>query len=356
MRWVRARWTLPAQSFPLTEEALSVPPPEPFSATDLADYYAFDNGLRSPRTHQWQVTLDQALGSAHRVSLAYVGAAARDLPYWHAYPVVPGGALRINAFSHDGRSDYNAMIAQYVRRLSRGLQGSLSYTWSHAIDVDSGDTRLPLPPPSLAPPSSNRGSADFDRRHVLYATASYRVPGHRAPEWLRPIASDWQIDVVATMRSGTPLTITSVRSLGDASYELRPDPVENIPVWIADPTGPTGQVLNLAAFAKPTEWRQGTLGRNTVRSSPLRQIDLSISRFVRVGERRLTVRLDAFNVLNVPSFGSPETDLDRGQAFGRPFQSYADALGTGTLTRGGLVPVQQVGGPRSIQLSLRFAF
>jgi hypothetical protein len=350
-----SRWTLPAQSFPLTEEALSVPPPEPFSATDLADYYAFDNGLRSPRTHQWQVTLDQALGSAHRVSLAYVGAAARDLPYWHAYPVVPGGALRINAFSHDGRSDYNAMIAQYVRRLSRGLQGSLSYTWSHAIDVDSGDTRLPLPPPSLAPPSSNRGSADFDRRHVLYATASYRVPGHRAPEWLRPIASDWQIDVVATMRSGAPLTITSTRSLGDATYELRPDPVEDIPVWIADPTGPTGETLNRAAFAAPTELRQGMLGRNTVRSSPLRQMDLSISRFVRVGERRLTLRLDAFNVLNVPSFGPPRTGLDS-LTFGRPQQSYADALGTGTLTGGGLTPVQQIGGPRSIQLSLRVAF
>ena len=128
-------------------------------------------------------------------------------------PVV-GGRVRINAFSDDGRSDYHAMLAQYVWRLSRGLQASLSYTWSHAIDLDSGDTLFPLPPPSLVPPSSNRGSADFDRRHVLHATASYRVPGHRAPEWLRPIASDWQIDVVAMVRSGTPLTITSSAIVG----------------------------------------------------------------------------------------------------------------------------------------------
>ena len=192
-----SRRTLLDQTFPLTAEALAAPPPDPFSDADQADYYAFDGGLRSPRTHQWQVTLDQALGSVQRIGLAYVGTAARDLPYWHAYAIAPGGPLRINAFSDDGRSDYHAMLAQYVRRLSRGFQASLSYTWSHAIDLDSGDTLLPLPPPSLVAPSSNRGSADFDRRHVLYATASYRVPGHRAPEWLRPLASDWQIDVAA---------------------------------------------------------------------------------------------------------------------------------------------------------------
>jgi hypothetical protein len=352
-----SRWTLGAQNFPLTAEALAVAPPDPFSDGDLADYYAFDDGLRSPRTHQWQVTLDQALGDVQRIGVAYVGTAARDLPYWHAYPL--GGVnLRINAISHDGRSDYHAMLAQYVRRLSRGLQASLSYTWSHAIDLDSGDNVVPLPPPSLVAPASNRGSADFDRRHVLHATATYRVPGHRAPEWLRPIASDWQVDAAAIYRSGAPLTITYQRALENGgNYVLRTDPVENVPVWIADATSPTGERLNPAAFAASTELRrQGMLGRNTLRGSPLRQIDLSLSRFVRVGERRLTLRLDAFNVLNVPNFGPPQTDRAQSTAFGKPFQSYAEALGTGTLTRGGLMPVQQAGGPRSIQVSLRFDF
>jgi hypothetical protein len=75
-----------------------------------------------------------------------------------------------------------------------------------------------------------------------------------------------------------------------------------------------------------------------------------------MGERRLTLRVDAFNVLNAANFGPPQTDYAQTSAFGRPFQSYADALGTGTLTRGGLMPVQQVGGPRSIQLTLRLDF
>jgi Carboxypeptidase regulatory-like domain/TonB dependent receptor len=351
-----SRWSLSPPGFPVPANALSMTPPDPLSASDLADYYSFDSGLRSPRTHQWQVTLDQALGPVQRVGLAYVGAAARDLPYWHAYPFSGSSELRINAFSPDGRSEYHAMLAQYARRLSGGLQASLSYTWSHAIDLDSGDSLLPLPPPLLVPTFTNRGSSDFDRRHVLHATASYRVPGHRAPEWLRPLASDWQVDVVAMYRSGTPLTVTSLRSLKNGGgYALRPDLVENTPLWTADAASVTGESLNLAAFIEPAELRQGTLGRNTLRSSPLRQIDLSLSRFVRVGERRLTLRLNAFNVLNIPNVGPPRTGLES-LGFGRPFLSYADALGTGTLTSGGLTPVQQVGGPRSIQMALRFEF
>lgn len=350
-----SRWTTSGQNFPLTWDASFTTPPEPLGSADLADYYSFDSGLQSPRTHQWQVTFDQSLGPSQRVGLSYVGAAARHLPYWHAHAIGP--ALRINAVSDDGRSDYHAMLAQYVRRLSNGFQASLSYTWSHAIDLDSGDTLSPLPPPSVVAPSSNRGSADFDRRHVLYATATYRVPGHRTPEWLRPIASDWQIDVSAMYRSGTPLTVTWLRALENEApqYVLRPDLIENVPLWIPDAASATGTRLNPEAFAAVTEPRQGTLGRNTLRGSPLRQVDLAISRFVRVGERRLTLRVDAFNVLNVANFGPPRTE-HTAAGFGRPFQSYADSLGTGTLTGGGLVPVQQVGGPRSIQVSLRFAF
>jgi hypothetical protein len=346
-----SRWQLFNQTLPLSPDALSAPLPEAFSADDQNDYYAFDNDLRSPRTRQWQVTLDQALGPVQRIGLAYVGAAASSLPYWYAYRFADTGAFRVNAISDDGRSDYHAMLAQYVRRLSRGLQATLSYTWSHAIDLDSGDATVPLPPPSLVDPASNRGSADFDRRHVLHATATYRVPGHRAPDWLRPIASDWQIDITTMYRSGGPLNVVSESSV----YSPRPDLVENVPIWIPDSTNPTGRTLNPAAFVASTGPGHGTLGRNSIRSSPLRQLDLSISRFVRLGERRLTLRADAFNVLNAPNFGPPRPGLGSSN-FGRPLQSYADALGRGTLTGGGLLPVQQVGGPRSIQLSLRLDF
>jgi hypothetical protein len=126
-------------------------------------------------------------------------------------------------------------------------------------------------------------------------------------------------------------------------------------VWIEDPSVPTGRRINPDAFVTPLEMRQGLLGRNTLRASWLRQVDLSLSRSIPLGSRiTARLRIDAFNIFNVPNFGAPYGLLNTPQ-FGKPYQSYADALGTGTLTLGGLTPIQQVGGPRTIQLGIRLS-
>ncbi len=231
------------------------------------------------------------------------------------------------------------MLAQYVRRLSSGFQASLSYTWSHAIDLDSGDTLLPLPPPSLvlAVIQSRIGgfrSSSRAARDGVVSRARASSAGVAAPDRVG-LADRCRR---RCMRSGAPLTITSSRALENGGvYALRPDLVENVPFWIAgrhECDGTTSESARRSPL--PRNSRQGTLGRNTLRSSPLRQIDLAVSRFVRVGERRLTLRLDAFNVLNIPNPSARLAPISTTPGFGRPFQSYADALGTGTLTGGGL--------------------
>jgi hypothetical protein len=98
---------------------------------------------------------------------------------------------------------------------------------------------------------------------------------------------------------------------------------------------------------------RGTLGRNALRAAPLRQLDVALSRrFSLAGRVTLQTRVDAFNVLNVVNPAAPEARLTFAN-FGRPEQTRADALGTGSLTRGGLTPVHQLGGPRSIQFGVR---
>jgi hypothetical protein len=334
--------TISNSTFPLPASELEGPSAAPFDSTDSNSYFALPRNLRPPRTYTRHIGIEQALGPLQRIDLSYVGAAGRDLIYWSAYPASRQGSLAvINAFSNDATSDYHALLAEYVRRLSHRLQARVAYTWSHAIDTDSGESVTPNLPVRISAPDKNRGSADFDRRHVLQAVASYRI------------GSDWQLDVMGSLRSGAPVSVLTAIPFGPAVYTVRPDLVPDVPLWIDSKASPTGQRLNAKAFAIQSESRQGTLGRNTVHAFALRQLDLSLARSMRLGTRvRAQFRIDAFNVLNVPNIGPPSTRLNL-VSFGVPTKTYAQALGTGTLTGGGLTPVLQVGDARSIQFGIR---
>jgi hypothetical protein len=66
-------------------------------------------------------------------------------------------------------------------------------------------------------------------------------------------------------------------------------------------------------------------------------------------------KAEFFNLFNHPNFGDPEGALDSPDTFGRSLRMYGRSLGSGG-TLGGLNPLYQVGGPRSMQLSLRMRF
>ncbi len=177
---------------------------------------------------------------------------------------------------------------------------------------------------------------------------------------MKTLTRDWQLDLGWSLRSGAPYSVTVTQDVGYGSYTVRPDLVSDA-VWKDFPTDPTKRVLNSTAFAPPPSSLsqpslQGTLQRNTFRAPPLHQVDLAVSRaFSLHGHAMLRLRVDAINVLNVTNVGAPNSVLYNDH-FGQSYQTYADALGTGTLGLGGLTPLQQVGGPRAIQFGLRFMF
>jgi hypothetical protein len=79
------------------------------------------------------------------------------------------------------------------------------------------------------------------------------------------------------------------------------------------------------------------------------QVDLSVRREFQLTERfALQARVDAFNVFNHPNFNNPSGILTS-STFGRSTQMLATGLG-------GLSPLYQAGGPRSMQLALRVLF
>jgi len=68
----------------------------------------------------------------------------------------------------------------------------------------------------------------------------------------------------------------------------------------------------------------------------------------------LLFRAEFFNIFNHPNFGPPDSTLTDG-LFGHSTQTLASSLGSGGAN-GGLNPLYQIGGPRSIQLALKLQF
>jgi hypothetical protein len=129
----------------------------------------------------------------------------------------------------------------------------------------------------------------------------------------------------------------------------RPNVVPGESALLSDANAPGGWRFNSAAFSVPVAGTQGNLGRNVFRGFGLTQWDVSIRRRIQLSERAsLQLRLDAFNVLNHPNFANPENRLNN-PSFGQATQMLGSGLG-------GLTPTYQIGGPRSLQASVRVLF
>jgi hypothetical protein len=80
----------------------------------------------------------------------------------------------------------------------------------------------------------------------------------------------------------------------------------------------------------------GNLGRNTLTSSGVRDVDMGVSKNTRISERtNLQLRLDVFNVLNHTNFGFPNAMLYTGiDASRNGIPNPAAGLITSTSTTG----------------------
>ena len=89
----------------------------------------------------------------------------------------------------------------------------------------------------------------------------------------------------------------------------------------------------------------------------MRQLYLSLRRRVDLtGPVDLTLRIDAFNVLNTTNFADPGGSFNpTSSTFGRSTSTAVSQLG-GTSSGSGLNQLYQVGRARSLQVSLRLGF
>ncbi|MGJ5819354.1 TonB-dependent receptor [Paludibaculum fermentans] len=326
-----------------------------------------------PYLQQWNVNLQQPLGSASHLELAYVGshglhlsaliedanlAVPTTLPdgrlYW------PAGGKRLNpAFgmirnrTFDGQSFYQAGLLNFTGQSRRGLTWQAAYTFSKSIDDDSVTFAHNESSNSIGIPVNNvrfnRGLSNFDLRHTFVANTQWLSPRLRS-NWGR-LFSTWRIGGVITRTTGLPFSATlgydAARTLtgrpdrlGGQRPNLAPgasnNPVTHNPLRWIDPS----------AFQRPTPGFLGNLGRNTITGPDLFQSDLFLGRIFHpswAGDRvRLDFRAEAYNATNHTNFDLP--DPTRMQVF----SSNSTPEDVGRIT--------SAGPSREIQFGLKVVF
>jgi hypothetical protein len=314
-----------------------------------------DRNLQLPRTYQWNVAWEQSLGRQQSLSLIYLGAIGRDL-LRSTILIGPNPDFQfVSVTDNSATSDYHALQVKLQRRLSHGLQGVASYTLSHSIDSASTDATTYLNTPSSAGgPNGDRGDSDFDVRHAFTAGLTYELPSPSAGGAAGAILRGWSLDGYLFARSAPPVNIAGAI---DFAYGLRyrPDVNPGVPLELHGDQYPGGKAFNRDAFSAAPAGQQGSLGRNVLRGFGAWQADIALQRRFRVGQGAAVLfRAELFNIFNHPSFGPPMGDLSH-RLFGRSTQTLASSLGSGGAN-GGLNPLYQIGGPRSIQLALKLQF
>lgn len=347
--------TVTGVAFPLGDAAAPPSYPSLDPPYNGQSFLVFDPKISLPRTYEWNLTAQQSLGEAQNISISYVGAAGRKLlrrvSMTGSSPNFTNGSV-IDLTTNTATSDYDALQVQFERHLSQGLQILTTYCWSHSIDIASSDVASQVPSKYFSS-ELNRGPSDFDIRHSVKAALTYEVRRLRQ-NVVSAILSRWLFESIFTARTAAPVDVTVDRLFGLDSVAARPDLVPGASLYIRDVTVPGGRRINPSAFVVPIEERQGSLGRNIFRGFPLSQLDLSVGRTFHVKDAmNVQVRADSFNVLNHPNFADPSGDLSSASLFGVSTQMANTAFNGVT---NGLSPLFRVGGPRSLQLSLRFNF
>lgn len=335
------------QPYPFTTAQLTPPPTGIVTADGLANasLLGFNPHLALPRVWQWNLSLEQRLGRNQTFTTSYVGSAGRRLfNFPLSFP--DSGVIEAEQITTNGsRSDYNALQLKFDRHLTSGLRTLVSYGWSHAIDNVSVDTFTYQP---------LWGNSDFDIRHTVSVAAIYSVPRVRTNRLLRTLASGWDFSSNFNARTGEPINnlFPTAKFLPNGTYAyVLADLVPGVPVYLHGSQYPGGTALNRAAFTSPPAGTQGDVPRNAFRNQGFWQLDSSLQRKFVLGEKAglLRLRVDAFNLLNHPDFaGYFVTKLTKSPLFGTA-TSMANAFG-------GSNPIYNSGGPRSLQVSLRYEF
>ena len=261
-----------------------------------------------------------------------------------------GGSTLVGDY---GTANYNGLITTVQHRLSSSFSLLANWTWSHCLnESDAGGDVTGSSVSSPNTPRLDYGPCGSDYRHienvVLVTTSHFALP-----RLVGALVNNWEFAPKVQLLSGAPFNVTAGQdnSLIDNNSLDRPNLVPGVPIYARAAfqkvnTEAAREYLNPAAFQQvtascatpvsaatcPNLGTQGNISRNAFRGIPAYNVDAQISRIFPVYERlAMTLRLEAFNLLNHPNFGNPATNLNTTTTFGQVSSSNAARVFQGSV-------------------------
>jgi hypothetical protein len=276
----------------------------------------------------WNVAIQQELSHSTALSIAYVGTKGSHLfrrrnintplpgttpfnsrlPYQYFNGAGQQYATNIGYAGSDGSSIYHALQVELKTRMSHGLQGRVSYTWSK--EIDDMNMWWPLNDKVI------RGVGTSQAPDVPYsaiASLVYPLPLGKGQRWLstasRPVqlvVGGWQLSTITVLQSGPPVRIkTSTDVLNSGITNTA-----NVTCPSVRRIGSVDKWFDTSCFATSTPLQLGNSGFGIVRAPGYYNADLSLSKSQSIREKmNLVLQVDSFNLSNTPHYAAPGTTL-----------------------------------------------
>ena len=238
------------------------------------------------------------------------------------YRIYPGFAS-VTQIENTTNSNYNSLQAALRMDSRHGLTFQFSYTYSHEIDIQSGDltsTNQQNSGGQLSNPFNtnyDRGSGTIDRRNVFTANYVYNFPFflHSSSALKRSLLGGWQISGITVAQSGNPVNATytpDTLGLGGGTTN-RPNKVQNVSyphkqlAWFN--TGTFGAPL--APWAGGTGNGYGTAGKDTIVGPGLFNWNMSLFKSFQLIKEGMQIQLraESYNTFNHTEWNNIDTQF-----------------------------------------------
>jgi len=221
-----------------------------------------------------------------------------------------------------GNSNYHSMQLKYERRFSKGVSVVGHYTWSKFIsdcDTDGSDTSWLSRETGVQDfkhLNLERSVAVFDTPHRFITSFNVQLPlgrgkaiGNGMNKILDGVIGGWELAGVITLQKGYPLS-PALDSTSLPTGTQRPNISGNPCIEGGSIEDKMNKFLDASVFSQPAPYTFGNAPRllPNCRQPGTKNMDATLMKNFGMGEqRRLQLRLEAYNATNTPRWGSPNT-------------------------------------------------